>query len=82
MTTGVSATPLYISQAGILFTIPKAMVVGQHIIVDMLPGAAEKRSKHVRAEVCRVGPSAQAAHFDVGCKFIERLSYAHLQAFS
>jgi hypothetical protein len=81
MSPGISATLLDVSQAGILFTIPQALAVGQRILVDVPPGAAEKRPTQLRAEVCRVGPSAKAAHFDVVCTFIERLSYADLQAF-
>jgi PilZ domain len=80
MAPGVSATLLDVSQAGILFTIPKELAAGQRIIVDLLPGAAEKRPTQLRAEVCRVSPSAKAAHFDVVCNFIDRLNYADFQA--
>src|SRR5438128_11548464 len=81
MAPGISATVLNISQSGVLFTIPKVLAVGQRVLLDVPPGAAEKRPTQLRAEVCRVGPSAKAAHFDVVCTFIDRLSYADLQAF-
>jgi hypothetical protein len=81
MAPGISATVLDVSQAGLLLTIPQALVVGQRVLVDVLPGAAERRPTQLRAEVCRVSPSAKTAHFDVVCTFIDRLSYAELQAF-
>jgi hypothetical protein len=81
MALGVTATLLDVSQAGVLFTISKELAVGQRILVNVLPGAKEKRPTQLRAEVCRVSPSAKAAQFDVVCTFIDRLSYAELQAF-
>jgi hypothetical protein len=81
MAPGISGTVLNISQAGLQFTIPNALVVGQRVLVNVLPGTAEKRPTQLPAEVCRVGPSAKAAHFDIVCTFIDRLSYADLQAF-
>jgi hypothetical protein len=81
MAPGTSATLLDVSQSGLLFTISKELAAGQRILVNALPGAKEKRPTQVRAEVCRVRPSAKAAHFDVVCTFIDRLSYAELQAF-
>jgi hypothetical protein len=81
MAPGISAMVLDVSQAGVLLTIPKALTVGQRVLIDVLPGAKEKRPTQLRAEVCRVGPSAKTTHFDVVCTFIDRLSYADLQAF-
>src|SRR5262245_15434219 len=72
MAPGISATLLDVSQAGLLFTIPKTLAVGQRILVELLPGAAEKRPTQRRAEVCRVRPSTKAAHFEVVCTFIDR----------
>jgi PilZ domain len=81
MAPGVSATVLDASQAGLLFTISKELAVGQRILVEVLPGAKEKRPTQLRAEVCRVDPSDKPAQFEVVCTFIDRLSYADLQAF-
>jgi hypothetical protein len=80
MAPGTLATLLDVSQAGLLFTISKGLEVGERILVEVLPGAKEKRPTQLRAEVCRVRPSAKAGHFDVVCTLIERLSYADLQA--
>jgi hypothetical protein len=81
MAPGIRAKLLDVSQAGIQFTIPRELTVGQRILVNVQPGAAEKRPTQLRAEVCRVVPSAPPAHYEVVCTFIERISYADLQAF-
>ena len=81
MAPGTTATVLDASQAGLLITFPKELAVGQRILVNVQPGAKEKRPTQLRAEVCRVDPSEKAAHFEVVCTFIDRLSYADLQAF-
>jgi PilZ domain-containing protein len=81
MAPGISATVVNVSQSSVKITIPKVLEVGQRVLINPLPGAAEKRPCQLRAEVCRATPSATEAHFDVVCMFIERLSYAHLQAF-
>jgi hypothetical protein len=77
---GIRAKVLDVSQAGIQFTIPRALAVGQRVLVNVLPGAAEKRPTQLRAEVCRVSPSDRPAQYEVVCTFIERITYADLQA--